>query len=775
MCGLSVLLVGAVSLALVGCSRPTRPSVLLITIDTLRADHLGCYGYDGAQTPNIDTLASEGVLFEQVGAQAPVTLPSHATILTGLTPATHGLHDNGTFRLPQEVSTLAELLASRGYRTGAVVGAFVLARCFGLGQGFGHYEDSFAQSGQLGDASHYAQKPASEVAELGIRWVQQQGRDPFFLWLHFFDPHAPYGPPAPFAERFGHSPYDGEIAFVDREVGRVLRGLVDQGLDASTIVALTSDHGEGLGEHGEPDHSHFVYESTLRVPLLVRWPGRLPGNVRVKALARTVDLAPTILELLDVPVPEWMEGASLIPLLHGAESRDMVSVGESLLPLYHFGLSPLVSARTARWKYIGAPRPELYDLREDPGETHNLAELHPDVAADLSSVVARYVSQLSRRESSDARRPVIPDEERRELAALGYVVSAAQPATLPDSWSDLQDPKDHAWRIEMVKRAARLIGRGDTEGGLDLAEQATADGTRIPLVQHLRGWGFFLSGRLDEAAQALGEGMALDSTYVQFPKLLGRVELARGDPVRAAEALDRALVLDPEDPELLRLKAQALLALGLPADALALLEAAYRLQPTLWATQLMLAHGLLALGRPDSALEHARAALAGCPQPAVLHVLMAECHEAKQAWPEAADSYRRALGLDSTMAEAHRRMAWCYHQAGREDTAAILLEEHLRRYGEDSPLLSMVAGLRLAGGDTTGAVEAWQRSVVLDSTNASAWAGLVGVSVAQRDVALARQLASTASRCCPDDTLVPAALRRAEWALGRGAVPRQTR
>ena len=269
------------SVAALGCTGDGRPSVLLITIDTLRADRLGCYGCREAQTPNMDRLAAEGVMFEQVGAQVPVTLPSHATILTGLPPASHGVHDNSTFSLADTVTTLAEVFRKAGYRTGAVVGAYVLARQFGLGQGFEDYDDSFDDTQGSGSEAESVERRAAEVARRGIDWLEQHRRTPFFLWLHFFDPHMPYDPPPPLGRDDYASPYDGEVSYVDRELGRVFRWLQEVGLEQSTLVVLTSDHGEGLGSHDEETHGVFLYESTLRVPLILRWPGRLSAGMRL--------------------------------------------------------------------------------------------------------------------------------------------------------------------------------------------------------------------------------------------------------------------------------------------------------------------------------------------------------------------------------------------------------------------------------------------------------------------------------------------------------------
>jgi choline-sulfatase len=611
-------------LLLTCCSARSRLSVLLITIDTLRADHVGCYGYEDARTPALDRLASEGVLFEQVGAQVPVTLPSHTTILTGLTPAGHGVHDNGAFALSDTHTTLGEILQSEGYVTGAVIGSYVLSRQFGLNQGFAVYEDSLPGSEDAADASQFARRSASEVADRGIAWLERHGRERFFLWLHFFDPHTPYAPPSPFSEQFPGRPYDGEIAYVDREVGRVLEYTETGEARSRTLVVVSSDHGEGLGEHREEDHSNFVYESTMRVPLIMWCPGTIPAGRRIGSLVRSVDIAPTILELLGLPVPEWMEGSSLKAAWEAGEAVDSLSVGESLLPLYHFGLSPLVSVRTGRWKFIASPRPELYDLARDPRETLNVVEDHPEIAEPLSEEALRYSTRVV---AGGASAATVSGEQKEKLAALGYITSSATRVPAVAEWERLGDPKEHVELLDLVKKAVRLIGSGHHAEALQLLDGAGADNLWHPLVWHAKAWAYFRAGELDRAAVLLREGMSRDSSYVKFPMLLGRIEMLRGNPGAALEAFDRALALAPFDGTTFVVRGQALYALGHPHEALRSFHDALRLRPDLWAARLFMAYAHLAVGRPDSALQYATAALPMAEDRESVAALVARCRE----------------------------------------------------------------------------------------------------------------------------------------------------
>src|SRR5262245_14203684 len=387
---------------------PSRPlNALLITIDTLRADHLGCYGRADASTPAIDRLAKEGVLFEQASTCVPLTLPSHASILTGTYPAFHGAHNNGSYKVDDSAVMLAEVLRERGHRTGAVIGAFPLASRFGLAQGFDTYDDTLPQEreGQIG----YRQRPADQVSGAGLRWLESTGGKPFFLWLHYFDPHVPYAPPEPFTARFRGRPYDGEIAFVDEQVGRVLERIRRPDLASNTLVVLMSDHGEGLGEHGEWTHGVFLYESTLRVPLVLALPGVVPAGRRVGQPVRSIDVLPTVLELLGVPAPGDVQGESLRPLYDGGAAPPRFVLAETKAPRENYAWSDLDAIRVGGLKFIRAPRAELYDLSVDPGETENRFPARPDDASRLASELEHRLADAARH-APEGTGPREPDD-----------------------------------------------------------------------------------------------------------------------------------------------------------------------------------------------------------------------------------------------------------------------------------------------------------------------------------------------------------------------------
>ena len=296
-----------------------KSNLILVTIDTLRADRLSCYGYSRIQTPNIDALAAQGARFASVVAQVPLTLPSHCSILTGTYPMFHQVRDNVGYRLDASKNTLAEVLKAQGYRTAAFVGAYVLSAKFGLNQGFDFYDDDFGKPARAGGIVNLNQleRPAAEVIRRAVQWIENKSNSPFFAWIHLYDPHDPYDPPAAFKARFAGRPYDGEVAYVDQQIGRLVEFLRSKDLYDDTVIALTSDHGESFGEHGEFTHGYFVYDSTLLVPLIIKAAGNSFKNVIVRPQVRTVDLMPTVLQMLGVAAPAGLQGLSMLELIAG--------------------------------------------------------------------------------------------------------------------------------------------------------------------------------------------------------------------------------------------------------------------------------------------------------------------------------------------------------------------------------------------------------------------------------------------------------------------------
>ena len=392
--------------------------VVVITLDTTRADRLGCYGNKSGLTPNIDALAKDGVLFTHATTPVPMTLPSHASYLTGLVPPNHGARLNGTYRLDDGHRTLAELFKDTNYATGAVIAAFVLDERFGLAQGFDHYEDDIDPRAQF--RGHFAERDATRVTDAAVAWldgVTAKDDRPYFLWAHYFDPHQPYEPPAEFALRFADALYDGEIAYMDAAVGRLLDHVKSKGRFDRTLVVVTADHGEGLGEHGENTHAFLCYESTMAVPMIVSNPKLFAGGHRVDdRVVGLVDILPTLAELCGLPVPPKIDGTNMLRPL----PADRAIYIESVNPRFNHGWASLHGLRRRDDKLIWGPDPEYYDLTNDPDELRSLYA-GSDEALDLEEMLKKQLGQWEPLDDVEAAAPEIDPEVARRLATLGYM------------------------------------------------------------------------------------------------------------------------------------------------------------------------------------------------------------------------------------------------------------------------------------------------------------------------------------------------------------------
>jgi choline-sulfatase len=582
--GLVLLAVAAVVVAAVyllpasPLVRASRPNVLLVTIDTLRWDHVGCYGAKLATTPVLDRLAARGVRFEFAIMHVPLTAPSHASILSGVTPPVHGVRDNGDFALPPGTPTLAKSFKSAGYETAGFVSGFPLDRRFGFAAGFDSYDDRLpgaAASEMPGAAA--SERRADATTDRVLAWLEghRPASPPWFVWVHYFDPHAAYDPPAEWRARFSEHPYDGEIAFVDHEIGRLLDGVARIGHASDTVTLVTADHGESLGDHGEETHGVFIYDATLRVPWILAGPG-VPEKRVSQVIARGIDVMPTLLDLARVAPPQAMEGRSLVEALHGSALPDEPAYLESLLSARHFGWAELHGIRTARWKYIAAPSPELYDLVADSSEAH---DLHGHRPVQIDALSRELGAMLKSSGPGSAERPPDPEAARR-LAALGYVGRSVR-GQAPDA---RRDPKssvglinrlehaiaethvnpargieqlrgilaeDPGISIARAQLAAALSSNGDPRGAIDQVEHLRAGGAAdaddlLVLAESLR-----VLGRTREAKAAREEAARLDPASPEPPLTEARAAMGAGDTARATAAYQRALHLAPEHPEAL--------------------------------------------------------------------------------------------------------------------------------------------------------------------------------------------------------------------------------
>lgn len=469
---------------------------VLISIDTLRADRLPAYGYAAGATPRLSAFAREAVLFERAFAHAPQTLPSHASMFTGLLPFEHKVRDNLGFTLLPGAATLANAFQNGGFATGGFVSAYVLRPDTGVSQGFATYDAALPAAAANRSPAEIL-RPGLETLAAAARWLGGQRDDRVFLFFHIYEPHAPYVPPAEFAQP---DKYDGEVAFSDDIVGRLFGVLQERGwYDAATIV-VTSDHGEGLGDHQEKEHGLFLYNETVRVPLLIKLPGARFGGTRITEPVQHIDLMPTLLTLADLPAPASgsLRGRNLVPLFNGGTIPAQGIYAEAMYPRYHFGWSDLALLTDGRYKFIKAPRPELYDLDRDPHERTNIIGDRASAAAALQTGLESILATRS----VDAPSSVSP-EDRSRLAALGYV--GAQAPRVSASDAALPDPKDKVGVLLLYREAVNLVGTGRFDEGLAALRKVLADSPdMLDVWLQVAGTSVRL-GRLDEAYQAYRE------------------------------------------------------------------------------------------------------------------------------------------------------------------------------------------------------------------------------------------------------------------------------
>jgi arylsulfatase A-like enzyme/Flp pilus assembly protein TadD len=596
--------------------------LLLITMDTTRADHLGCYGRTPSPTPNVDRLAREGARFARCTTCSPITLPSHSSIMTGLYPYVHGARQNGSGRLAQANLTLAEALREAGYRTQATVASFVLNQQFGIGQGFEVYHD--VVPAVAGNPLN-AERKGNEVGDDALQMLETLAGQRFFLWVHFYDPHFPYESTR---VRDVESPlaYEDEIRLMDTQIGRLLDKLHQLGREHDTLVVAVADHGEGLGQHDELMHGYFLYQTTLHTPLIFRCPGVIPAGQTVASPVCTIDVAPTILDLLGCPAWDQAQGTSLKPLLAGRQADlNLAGYGESFDAHVEYGLSPLRSLSAGAWKYVLAPKPELYQLTADPDEIHNLLTEQPKLAEKMREQLRQLLADAPPPPAQEDSTVTPHASETEILESLGYVGGAS---IADDGLSELDrfepsggDPKDHARHFQMMVRdLPKLQARNDQAGAerllRELAEaMPQASRLRVHLAAALNA-----QGRADEAAAAFEQAVALAPNDYDVRRKYGSFLARAGRYQAAVEQFE--IVLEK-----------------LPDDTAALEDAA---------------RALASLGQFERAEEYLRRAMQVAPKNARLLRAMGMVFERQGKLMEAARFYREALEINPNYPECQR-------------------------------------------------------------------------------------------------------------------------
>jgi arylsulfatase A-like enzyme/Flp pilus assembly protein TadD len=604
---------------------------LLITVDTLRADAVGAYGKADALTPWMDRLAAAGVRFEDAHAHNVVTLPSHANILSGRYPTEHGVRDNAGFRFPSRIDTLATLLKARGYATGAFVSAFPLASRFGLARGFDVYDDRFVDA-QARPAFLEQERKGTDTVALARRWMESQAGRPLFCWVHIYEPHAPYTPPEPLASRLSSDPYQGDVAAADAALGPLVAPVLAKTDGGRTLVVLTADHGESLGEHGETTHGILAYEATLRVPLIVYAPRLFRPRV-VSAPVRHVDIVPTVLDALSVPIPDGLPGRSLVGVAAGASA---VTTGmtttyfEALSGQLNRGWAPIHGVIRDGMKYVDLPVPELYDLPRDPREATNLAAAQPQPLGTLRAALAPLVSGdhgLDRHpESADAR---------ARLGSLGYVGGTGGPGGAASRYTEEDDPKRLIALDAMLQEVVSDYSAGDLQSALARCRELVRRRPR----------------------------MAISLLY------LAHLEREAGHLPAAIEALQKAAALSPSDPTTVALLGTYLVEAGRAGEAVDVLSPAARSQEP--DVEVLIARGLALAkaGRIPEALASLDRAREVDPGNAMVLVDAGTVHLMNGDVTRAREAFERALAHSPGLARAHSSLAFVLAESGRREEA----------------------------------------------------------------------------------------------------------
>lgn len=639
------------SMDFAGLLAKEKPNVLLFTIDTTRADHLPVYGYKNVRTPNLDSLARQGILFDQCATAAPLTLPAHCSIMTGTYPTYHGVRINGNTALSNEPVTLAEAFEATGYQTSAFVGAFVLDGRWGLNQGFQHYDDQFDLAKFKKLDLGMVQRPANEVVDAAIKWLETQKGKPFFTWIHLYDPHMPYAPPEPYRSEYGGRGltglYDGEIAFMDEQIGRMLSWLDQNGLRKHTIVAVIGDHGEGLGDHGEQTHGYFIYDYAVRVAFILSPPVDALHGLEVSSQVRTIDLYPTLLAASGIEIPKQVQGTSLWPIIEGRGkgSRDLFAYSESMTPSIQYGWAPLLGLRTSQYKYIDAPRPEFFDLQKDPAEQTDLFSRNQQTAIAYGKRLKTVVAESS----SGAPAPSqanLDNETIERLAALGYI--GAPVTTKPPASNVLVDPKDRLAVHETISRAGELNNDDQYAESARVLEQVLRDDAANPQARLLLAADYIELKRSDDAKSLLDGLLREDPQNIRALVTLASLLQDEGRSNEVIPLCKSALNVDERNPRALELLGRAYMDMHQFQEAMPWLRKAVDVQPKLTQNHLNLAACLIGLKQYDEARKTLTGILNEHPKFPLGHYHLALLYEEQGNIQEATAEYEKEIELNSS-------------------------------------------------------------------------------------------------------------------------------
>jgi arylsulfatase A-like enzyme/Tfp pilus assembly protein PilF len=624
-------------------------NVVLITLDTTRWDYVSPYRKGAPGTPNLEKLAARGTLFKEAVTVVPLTLPAHTSLLTGLYPSHHGVRNNGTYVLGEGIPMLPEILLRKGYETAAFVGSFVVDSRFGLARGFVRYDDDLSVgprgSGANDQFNLTAERSASSVTERTVEWLVGNERAPFFLWVHYYDPHDPYSPPSSFRESFTENPYAGEIAYVDYEIGRLLPHLFHEDGRERTVIVVVADHGESLGEHEETTHGLFLYEPAVRIPLIMILPGITKPGSAVEGTVRIIDIMPTLLEYLGIEAPPGLDGTSLIPLIEGNSKENRECLSETLYPLENFGWSPLFSLRSGNYKYIQAPRPELYDIAGDPEEKVNLVSEQVAVAGDMAATIKEYLA--SRAESRDSHPSRVDPETAAKLASLGYVWSAPGAGG-----KEQRDPKDMVEVRRVLVEAQSLMDAGRYGESIEKFRQVLRQDPENPSPLNQIGLIFYRMEIPDSALAYLKVASTKDPMSAGTHHNLAALYEKIGDLDMALEEYEKTLRFNPSSVEDLVALGNLRLQRGDPKGALEDFRRAVALDQKNADGYAGMADAAVREGRYQEAIDKLTEGIGKTPPSALLHNKLGTIYQRLGRSTEALSVYERALSIDPNHLDA---------------------------------------------------------------------------------------------------------------------------
>jgi arylsulfatase A-like enzyme/Flp pilus assembly protein TadD len=649
--------------------RDSRLNILLITMDTTRADRLGCYGYTRGKTPNLDALAQKGVRFENVYAQVPLTLPSHCSIMTGTYPVYHNVHNNGTYSLGADQVTLAKVLKENGLKTAAFVASFSVDSRFGLNQGFDVYDDIF-QPG-LPFKPPNSERKAEQVFASFSSWLGKNSAEHFFAWVHFFDPHLPYDPPSPYNEQFADIPYDGEIAYMDFYIGAVIKKLEEKGVLGRTLVILAGDHGEAFGEKVESGHGVFLYDQTMKVPLIFYSESHLPKGKVFKGRVRLIDIMPTILDMLNLPKPATNQGTSLVPYIQGRKKSDLESLIETFYPKENYGWSELTGLVAEDWKYIRAPKPELYNLKSDRAEDKNVFASAPKIAADMSRRFETLLKKSAGIAGAAGRALTAEDEER--LRSLGYTNFSSSGAK-----SSNPDPKDELDVLRLRQDAEAYEYQGKYAEAAAANEKLLALIPDSPAVYVSLALSQARQQKFDEAIQTLIKGTERIPGSEILLSRLGYTYLVTARFKEAFETMTEVLKINPRNVDALTVSAGVMETLRNKEAARGFYEQALAIDPKSRYLRMSYAANLASGGKIDEAIKVYGQLVEDYPNDAVLYQYLGIAYGVSGDYVKSVESLKQAVYIRPTPT-AYFNLSVAYKKMG--DIAGAV--RYLRLYLED--------------------------------------------------------------------------------------------